>query len=103
MRRLLDMAKPPTAAFAENDLMAIGALDVARERALSVPADVAIVGYDDIEAAQMTTPPLTTVVNPAYEAGRQAGRLLLDRMVGGYDGRARVVGLHSTLVVRESS
>jgi LacI family transcriptional regulator len=103
MGRLLEMATPPTAVFAENDLMAIGALDLARQRGLSVPGDVAIVGYDDIEGAQMTTPPLTTVVNPAYEAGRQAGRLLLDRMVGGYDGRARVVGLHSRLVVRESS
>ena len=68
-----------------------------------MPGDVAIVGYDDIEAAQMTTPPLTTVVNPAYEAGRQAGRLLLDRMAGGYDGRARVVGIALELVVRESS
>ena len=89
--------------FAENDLMAIGALEVARERGMSVPGDLAIVGYDDIEAAQMTTPPLTTVVNPAYEVGRQAGRLLLDRMTGGYDGRARVVGLRSSLVVRDSS
>jgi len=103
MRRLLDIATPPTAVFAENDLMAIGALEVARERGMSVPGDVAIVGYDDIEAAQLTTPPLTTVVNPAYEAGRQAGRLLLDRMTGGFDGRARVVGLRSSLVVRDSS
>ena len=103
MSRLLEMATPPTAVFAENDLMAIGALDLARQRGVSVPGDVAIVGYDDIEAAQMTTPPLTTVVNPAYEAGRQAGRLLLDRMTGGYRGRARVIGLRSRLVVRDSA
>ena len=103
MRRLLDLAERPTAAFAVNDLMAIGALDAAREGGLTVPGDVAIVGYDDIEAAQMSSPPLTTVINPAYDAGRQAGRLLLDRMTGGYDGPARVVGLRSTLVVRQSS
>jgi LacI family transcriptional regulator len=103
MRHLLDLRVPPTAVFAENDLMAIGALDVARERGLEVPGDIAVVGYDDIEAAQMTTPPLTTVNNPAYEAGRQAGRLLRDRMTGGYTGPGRVVGLRSELVVRRST
>jgi LacI family transcriptional regulator len=103
MRHLLALGDPPTAVFAENDLMAIGALDAARAAGLVVPRDVAIVGYDDIEAAQMTSPPLTTVINPAYEAGRRAARLLLDRMTGAYEGPGRVVALQSELVVRESS
>jgi LacI family transcriptional regulator, galactose operon repressor len=51
----------------------------------------------------MTTPPLTTVINPAYEVGRQAARLLLDRMTGNYEGGARVVALRSELVIRQSS
>ena len=54
--------------------MAIGAMDAAREAGLSIPGDLALVGYDDIEAATLVTPPLTTVVNPAYEAGQAAGR-----------------------------
>jgi LacI family transcriptional regulator len=103
MRVLLDLDPPPTAVFAENDLMAIGALDAAGARAHGGPATVAVVGYDDIDAAQMATPALTTVINPAYEAGRQAARLLRDRMTGGYTGPGRVVGLRSALVIRDSS
>jgi LacI family transcriptional regulator len=103
MRKLIELSERPTAVFAENDLMAIGALDAAREGNLLVPGDLAIVGFDDIEAAQMTTPPLTTVINPAYEVGRQAARLLLDRMTGNYEGGARVVALRSELVIRQSS
>ena len=103
MRELLGLAEPPTAVFAENDLMAIGALDTAREMGLAVPGDLAIVGYDDIEATQMTTPQLTTVINPAYEFGRQAARLLVDRMTGTFGGGARLVALRSELVVRQSS
>ena len=88
MRRLIALKDRPTAVFCANDLMAIGAMDAARDTGLSIPDDLALVGYDDIEAATLVSPPLTTVVNPAYEAGQAAGRLLLDRMTGRYDGRA---------------
>ena len=82
MRQLVATEDPPTAVFCANDLMAIGAMDAAREHGLSIPGDLALVGYDDIEAATLVSPSLTTVVNPAYEAGQAAGRLLLDRMIG---------------------
>jgi LacI family transcriptional regulator len=103
MRALLSLPAPPTAVFSANDLMAIGAMDAAREAVLSIPGDVAVVGYDDIEAAALGSPPLTTVVNPAYEAGRAAGRLLAERMTGGYSGERREVVLHSRLVERGST
>jgi LacI family transcriptional regulator len=103
MRTLLSLPVPPTAVFSANDLMAIGAVDAAREAALTIPGDVAVVGYDDIEAAALGSPPLTTVVNPAYEAGRAAGRLLAERMTGGYSGERREVVLRSRLVERGSS
>jgi LacI family transcriptional regulator len=103
MRTLLSLPVPPTAVFSANDLMAIGAVDAAREAALSIPGDVAVVGYDDIEAAALGSPPLTTVVNPAYEAGRAAGRLLAERMTGGYSGERREVVLRSRLVERRST
>jgi LacI family transcriptional regulator, galactose operon repressor len=103
MRELLALTDPPTAVFSANDLMAIGAMDAAREAGLSMPADLALVGYDDIEAAALVSPPLTTVVNPAYEAGRTAGCLLADRMTGGYTGGRREVVLHSRLVERGST
>ena len=103
MRALLAATDPPTACFSANDLMAIGAMDAAREAGLSVPGDLALVGYDDIEAAALVNPPLTTVVNPAYEVGQAAGRLLADRMTGGYTDDRREVVLHSRLVERGSS
>jgi LacI family transcriptional regulator len=68
-----------------------------------MPGDLAVVGYDDIEAAALVSPPLTTVVNPAYEAGRVAGGLLAERMTGGYSGERREVVLHSRLVERGST
>ena len=103
MRTLLALPEPPTAVFSANDLMAIGAMDAAREATLTIPDDLALVGYDDIEAAALVDPPLTTIINPAYDAGRVAGRLLAERISGGYSGERREVVLHSRLVDRGST
>jgi LacI family transcriptional regulator len=101
-RTLLERTDPD-AVFCANDLMAIGALDVLRTLGRTVPDDVALAGFDDIEAAAMVTPPLTTVANPADATGAEAARLLAERMVGGYEGPPRHVVLPCTLVVRASS
>ena len=100
MCALMDLSEPPDAVFCANDLMAIGALDVAHERGLDVPKDIAIIGFDDVDAATIVTPQLTTVRNPAYEAGSTAGDLLLSRMSGRYTGSGRTVVLPCPLVVR---
>jgi LacI family transcriptional regulator len=105
MRQIL--ARPshsrPDAVFCGNDLMAIGAIDALREAGLDVPTDVAVAGFDDVDAATIVNPPLTTVVNPAYDIGLNAGKLLLSRLSGQYDGEGREVGLPCPLVVRESA
>jgi LacI family transcriptional regulator len=101
MRHLL--ISPPSAVFCSNDLTAVGAIDAIREAALSVPDDVAVVGYDDIELASLIAPALTTVQNPAAETGRTAGRMLVERMRGDVEGPARSVTLPSSLIVRDSS
>jgi LacI family transcriptional regulator len=92
----------PTAIFCANDLMAIGAMDAARELGLDVPGDIALVGYDDIEAAGLVTPALTTVLNPADQVGAAAGRLLRDRM-DGYAGQRRRVVIPHEFVLRDSA
>jgi DNA-binding LacI/PurR family transcriptional regulator len=103
MSELLTRRARPQAVFCANDLMAIGAMDTSREAGLHVPTDVGLVGYDDIEAASLVTPDLTTVVNPAYEMGRACGRLLLERMTGRRaGGRVEVVVPHR-LVPRASA
>jgi LacI family transcriptional regulator len=70
----------PTAIFAANDLMAIGALQAAAEAGLAVPGDLAVAGFDDIPAARLVTPPLTTVCQFECAMGARAARLLLDRL-----------------------
>jgi LacI family transcriptional regulator len=100
MQTLMALPERPDAVFCANDLMAIGALDVAHELGLDVPGDIAIVGFDDVDAATIVTPQLTTVRNPAYEAGSTAGDLLLSRMSGRYTGAGRTVVLPCPMVVR---
>jgi LacI family transcriptional regulator len=80
---LLDGKDRPTALFCANDLMALGALDAARERKLAVPRELSVVGYDDQDLARYTHPPLTTVLLPNYEMGRWAAESLIAQARGG--------------------
>jgi DNA-binding LacI/PurR family transcriptional regulator len=82
MIELLEQDTPPNAVFAVNDSMAFGAMRAARENGLTVPGDLALVGFDDIDAAQHTTPPLTTVRIFKERVGEVAARRLLDRLTG---------------------
>jgi LacI family transcriptional regulator len=93
----------PEAVFCANDLTAIGAIDALRELDLSVPGDVAVIGFDDVDAATIIRPALSTVRNPAYALGHTAGGLLLSRISGSYAGSGRTVVLPCPLVVRESA
>ena len=86
----------PTAVFCANDLLAIGVIRGLRLRRLRAPDDVAVVGYDDVELAAMTDPPLTTVHQPSYELGATAYELLR-----GGEPEQRLFSPH--LVRRESS
>jgi LacI family transcriptional regulator len=79
-KELLAMQDPPTAIFACNDLMAIGALRAGMELGRRIPQDLAVVGYDDIELASYTTPPLTTIQQPKKEMGITAFNYLLGRI-----------------------
>jgi LacI family transcriptional regulator len=102
MHELMELDPRPDAVFCANDLTAIGAMDALRELGLRTPDDVKLAGFDDVDAATIVTPTLTTVRNPAYETGAQAGGLLLSRMLGQYDGAGRTVVLSCPLVVRDS-
>ncbi len=75
--QLMELKVPPTAIFAYNDIMAIGALRAAHQYGLSVPRDFSIVGFDDIPQADFTTPALTTVRQAKYNMGRRGAELLL--------------------------
>jgi DNA-binding LacI/PurR family transcriptional regulator/signal transduction histidine kinase len=83
MTAILDGGLPFNALFCVNDRMALGAVDILRERGLRVPQDVAVAGFDGIEEGRYLTPPLTTVIQPLAELGSRAVDLLVDRMRGG--------------------
>ncbi len=78
--QLLAVPDPPTAIFAFNDAMAIGAMRAAMARGLRVPADVSVAGFDDTGEAAITTPALTTVRQPLAELGRTAVSILLRQL-----------------------
>ena len=102
--RLLDgPGAPPTAVFVANDLMAIGAMAAVRSRGLTVPADLSVVGFDDIHLAAYTSPPLTTVHQPAREMARRATEVLLAAIASPGDRRPRRAIFDATLVVRGST
>jgi DNA-binding LacI/PurR family transcriptional regulator len=90
----------PDVIVAANDLMALGAMRAVRERGLLVPRDIAIAGFDDIEAS-LGMPPLTTVRQPTYEIGRCAAELVLEK-IHGRPVREKVV-YPAELVQREST
>lgn len=100
MQQLLQERERPTACFAGSDPMAIGALRALHEQGLSVPDDMAVVGFDDIELAAYAFPPLTTIRVYAEQLGRSAVQLMADRM-NGRENPMHVL-LDTSLVVRES-
>jgi len=99
---LLALPDPPTAIFAFNDNIAIGAVQAARARGLRVPDDLSVVGFDDVEHATIVTPALTTVRQPLAEMGRTAVSLL-SRLMERQSLETLHVELATRLVVRDST
>ena len=87
-----------------NDLMAIGALQACREAGVRVPSELALAGFDDIEEARFTVPPLTTITPDLGFLTREALRILLGRIDGSFgDSPAENVEVPWRLTVREST
>ena len=102
MRALLSQKARPSAVFVCNDLMAFGALAAAHEAGAAVPGELSVVGYDDIQLAAFSTPPLTTVAQPKHEIGTLAAELLLERLKTSRTEERRVI-LQPELKLRASS
>jgi DNA-binding LacI/PurR family transcriptional regulator len=106
MRNLIDRCAAegsprPTAVLAGNDVLAVGAMHVLRERGLRVPHDVAVIGFDDFEFARYVDPPLTTVRLPAFDMGHRAVELLIQHIEGEPAAQRKLV-LPTELIVRQS-
>ena len=101
MRTLTTAHPRPTAVFVANNLMTLGALRALHEMQVRIPADMALVGFDDMPWATSLNPPLTAVAQPDLEIGRSAAELLLAR-IANPERAVRHVVLDATLVVRAS-
>jgi DNA-binding LacI/PurR family transcriptional regulator len=101
MKQLLAQPNKPTAVFAASDRLAIGAYAAVKEAGFTIPADISVVGFDDIDVAAYCDPPLTTIRVPAEEIGILAVGILLDAIDKGINPR-RQYSLDTELVVRAS-
>ena len=99
---LLGRSDRPAAIMCANDLIAIGVLEAARDHRLSVPGDLSVIGFDDIETARLVSPRLTTIVNPAMLVGYACADALL-RRIEHSDSAFEHVALPTQLVVRGSA
>jgi len=100
--RLLTADSPPSAIFACNDLMAIGAISAVVESGRQVPNDISVVGFDNLRLASFANPPLTTIAQSKYEMGVAATVMLLER-IRKHDIPARRQLLGVSLIVRQST
>lgn len=101
MRRILENGSRPDALFVASDLMARGAMGVLQAAGISIPRDIAVVGYDDSPMATSTSPTLTTMRQPSFLQGQTMARVLLDLLAGGEPPHATI--LPTELIVRESA
>ena len=103
MRRFLGMGQPMTAVFCYNDIMASGVARALHEAKLSIPGDVSLVGFDDIELCQNLYPALTSVIQPGMEMGYQAAKILFQMLTDESEVTQRRIVHQPSLVVREST
>ncbi len=103
MTSILEAEKPrPTAVFVASDVVAFGAMRAIQEHQLTIPNDIAVIGFDDVPMSRFMNPPLTTIRLPAADIGRKAGELLFDLILHQVE-PGRQVLLDTELIVREST
>jgi LacI family transcriptional regulator len=98
---LLRLIPRPTAIFAGNDMIALGALLAVREAGLRCPEEISIMGFDDLDLAETTNPSLSSVAQPGYQLGTTAAQILLDRRDGDTSPAKHIV-LETLLHLRNS-
>lgn len=101
MKELLESPNPPTAVFAMNDLMAVGAMDAINEKGLTIPTDIAVAGFDNREVSDFVTPRLTTAEIDLKAIGFAAAQMVADKLSGkGEYSQKRKVIINSKMVHR---
>ena len=102
-QRALSVTPQPTALFAANNFIAIGAWRALRDAGLRIPEDITLVAFDDLPAGLVVDPFLTVAAQPGYEMGKQATELLLDRLTSDTPTKPQRIVLPTQLIIRHSS
>ncbi len=100
-KKFLVLPNVPTAIFAANDFMALGAIYAIQDAGLNVPKDIAVVGYDDRDFASFSKPTITTVCPPSFEMGKLAAQLIVDQLENQIEIKDPI-RVQSKLIIRES-
>ncbi|WP_046176738.1 LacI family DNA-binding transcriptional regulator [Domibacillus indicus] len=101
MHKLLAYSHPPTAVFAANDEMAFGAINAIEQKGLTVPNDISVIGFDDIQFSSIFKPALTTISQPTFDIGTKAMELLIGLMTKQEMEKTQYI-LENKLVLRDS-
>lgn len=102
MMKLLALEVPPTAVFAFNDEMALGAIKAAKDSGVNVPNDLAVVGFDNIKMSSINEPSITTIDQPKYEIGKKAMEILL-KLINNQELHNKKIVFKDELIVRGST
>lgn len=103
VEKLLHTSTRPSAVFCANDLLALGLMRGLVKLGISIPDDIALIGYDDVEFASVLSTPLTSIRQPKYELGRAAAELLLDEANNPTTHQHQHIVYQPELIIRESS
>lgn len=103
MKNLFKLEEVPTAVFAANDLMAIGAYQAVFERGLNIPDDISIIGLDDIEMSSIVRPGLTTMRFPKHKLGQKAAEILIKEIEDQDMNKQNDIILRTRLILRGST
>jgi DNA-binding LacI/PurR family transcriptional regulator len=101
MKELMEQDNKPDAVFISNNSMTLGAYKYLKESGISIPDQLAVVGYDDSDWADIVDPPITTIKQPAYELGVHAARLILARIINNQVKR-EITYMDTELIIRHS-
>lgn len=101
--KLFSTKNRPTAIFATNDIIAIGAYKAAKDKGIRIPQDLSLVGFDDIEASSLLEIPLTTISQPIDEIGETAMKILAEKFERKDSQKLQKIVLEPKLVIRESA
>jgi len=98
----LNSHETPTAIFATSDVLSVGVLRELQKRSIRIPDKMALISFDDFDAASLVRPAITVVRQPIIELGRKAASLLLDRLTNKNSSKSSQIELLTELIIRES-